>query len=312
MGRGEIMKKFLLDKIGARGLIQMLQVFIFASICVVVHTVIFPDLAGVLPIVVLVGVLSMQPTYAITRKALPQIALAFTFACIFVIISTFLFPINVYMYYLVIIVVLLAVNFMMPQKYMVMTLAIGTALYFLGTEDLPMPLYRMIIVALVDVFVFFILVRLVVKYVHLPLEKTIQTIMRQLMGLFEKEIESVFKDNGRFITKLLYSIFVQSQMFIKEYSTSKKANPRHVELYQNLLPNYLALFFHIQTIEDIGRAGLSAEAKQALKQINIPVSHEIDEKIVDPIVSFHVKKIVENFQTIQHGMAELSQGGSEK
>ncbi|MFH5670722.1 hypothetical protein ACHI5T_07480, partial [Listeria monocytogenes] len=29
------MKKFLLDKIGARGLIQMLQAFIYASICVV-------------------------------------------------------------------------------------------------------------------------------------------------------------------------------------------------------------------------------------------------------------------------------------
>lgn len=72
------MKKFLLDKIGARGLIQMLQAFIYASICVIVHTVIFPDLAGVLPIVVLIGIISMQPTYGITRKVIPQIAIAFT------------------------------------------------------------------------------------------------------------------------------------------------------------------------------------------------------------------------------------------
>ncbi|MBA5771181.1 hypothetical protein H3285_32585, partial [Escherichia coli] len=69
-----------------------------------------------------------------------------------VIISTYFFPINVYIYYVVMIVVILAVNFLMPQKYMVMTLAIGTALYFLGTDDLPMPLYAMIIVALMDVF----------------------------------------------------------------------------------------------------------------------------------------------------------------
>ncbi|EGY0167575.1 hypothetical protein JHM11_002802, partial [Listeria monocytogenes] len=116
------MKKFLLDKIGARGLIQMLQAFIYASICVVVHTVIFPDLAGVLPIVVLIGIISMQPTYGITRKVIPQIALAFTLACVFVIISTYFFPINVYIYYVVMIVVILAVNFLMPQKYMVMTL----------------------------------------------------------------------------------------------------------------------------------------------------------------------------------------------
>lgn len=67
--------------------------------------------------------------------------------------------------------------------------------------------------------------------------------MKQLVGLFDKEIESVFKNNGKFIAKPLYSIFVQSQMFIKEYSASKKANPRHVELYQALLPNYLQLFF---------------------------------------------------------------------
>lgn len=198
------MKKFLLDKIGARGLIQMLQAFIYASICVVVHTVIFPDLAGVLPIVVLIGIISMQPTYGITRKVIPQIALAFTLACVFVIISTYFFPINVYIYYVVMIVVILAVNFLMPQKYMVMTLAIGTALYFLGTDDLPMPLYAMIIVALMDVFVFFLLVQLVVKYVHLPLEKTVQTIMKQLVGLFDKEIESVFKNNGKFIAKPLY------------------------------------------------------------------------------------------------------------
>lgn len=309
---GEQMKKFLLDKIGARGLIQMLQAFIYASICVVVHTVIFPDLAGVLPIVVLIGIISMQPTYGITRKVIPQIALAFTLACVFVIISTYFFPINVYIYYVVMIVVILAVNFLMPQKYMVMTLAIGTALYFLGTDDLPMPLYVMIIVALIDVFVFFLLVQLVVKYVHLPLEKTVQTIMKQLVGLFDKEIESVFKNNGKFIAKPLYSIFVQSQMFIKEYSASKKANPRHVELYQALLPNYLQLFFHMQTMEDIGRVGLSEEAKQALAQINVQVSDEINAKEADPVASFHVKKFVENFQAVKVGMHELAKGGEKK
>lgn len=306
------MKKFLLDKIGARRLIQMLQVFIFASICVVFHTVIFPDLSGVLPIVVLIGILSMQPTYAITRKAIPKIALAFTLACVFVIASTILLPINVYIYYLVMVILILAVNFTMPQKYMVMTLAIGTALYFLGTEDLPMPLYTMVIVALIDVLIFFILVRLVVKYIHLPLEKTIQTIMKQLIGLFEKEIESVFKNNGTFVKKPLYNIFVQSQMFIKEYSASKKADPHHVKLYQDLLPSYLALFFHVQTVQDIGRAGLSAEAKQALQQMNIAVSNEINSSEADPVVSYHVKKIVENFQIIQNGMSELLQGGPEK
>lgn len=47
--------------------------------------------------------------------------------------------------------------------------------------------------------------------------------MKQLVGLFDKEIESVFKNNGKFIAKPLYSIFVQSQMFIKEYSASKKS-----------------------------------------------------------------------------------------
>ncbi|EHY2409572.1 hypothetical protein K4A29_000216 [Listeria monocytogenes] len=306
------MKKFLLDKIGARGLIQMLQAFIYASICVVVHTVIFPDLAGVLPIVVLIGIISMQPTYGITRKVIPQIALAFTLACIFVIISTYFFPINVYIYYVVMIVVILAVNFLMPQKYMVMTLAIGTALYFLGTDDLPMPLYTMIIVALMDVFVFFLLVQLVVKYVHLPLEKTVQTIMKQLVGLFDKEIESVFKNNGKFIAKPLYSIFVQSQMFIKEYSASKKANPRHVVLYQALLPNYLQLFFHMQTMEDIGRVGLSEEAKQALAQINVKVSDEINAKEANPVASFHVKKFVENFLAIKVGMKELVEGREQK
>lgn len=306
------MKKFLLDKIGARGLIQMLQAFIYASICVIVHTVIFPDLAGVLPIVVLIGIISMQPTYGITRKVIPQIAIAFTLACAFVIISTYFFPINVYIYYFVMLIVILIVNFTMPQKYMVMTLAIGTALYFLGTEDLPMPLYVMVIVSLVDVFVFFILVRLVVRYVHLPLEKTVQTIMKQLMGLFDKEMESVFKNNGKFVSKPLYSIFVQSQMFIKEYGTSKNMNPRHVEIYQALQPNYLQLFFHMQTLEDIGRVGLSEEAKKALATINVEVSTEINAKETNPVASFHVKKFVENFLAIKKGMAELAEGGDKK
>ncbi|MBC2342666.1 hypothetical protein HBP38_03275 [Listeria welshimeri] len=306
------MKAFLLDKVGARGLIQMLQAFIYASICVIVHTVIFPDLAGVLPIVVLIGIISMQPTYGITKKVIPQIALAFGLACLFVIISTYFFPINVYIYYVVIIIVILAVNFIMPQKYMVMTLAIGTALYFLGTENLPMPLYLMIIVALIDVFVFFLFVQLVVKYVHLPLEKTVQIMMKQLMGMFDKEVESVFSNNGKFVSKPLYSIFVQSQMFIKEYSASKKANKHHVEIYEALLPNYLQLFFHAQTMLDIGSVGLNEEAKQALNKINISLSAEINSKKSDPVASFHVKKFVENFLAIKAGMAELAEGGKAK
>lgn len=93
-------------------------------------------------------------------------------------------------------------------------------------------------------------------------------------------------------------------MFIKEYSASKKANPRHVELYQALLPNYLQLFFHMQTMEDIGRVGLSEEAKQALAQINV--------KEADPVASFHVKKFVENFLAVKVGMNELVEGRGQK
>ncbi|MBC1576772.1 hypothetical protein HCJ21_03410 [Listeria seeligeri] len=307
------MKKFLLDKVGARGLLQMIQAFIYASICVFFHTVMFPELIGILPIAILIGIIALQPTYGITKKVIPKIGLAFALACLVVIISTLLLPINIYTYYFVMIVVILAVNFIMPQKYMVMTLAIATAIYFLGVSgDEPMPLYLLAIIALFDVFLFFIIVRLVVRFVHLPLEKTIQTIMNQLTGLFNQEIESVFTKNEKFITKPLYSIFVQSQMFIKEYSAGKKANPRHVELYKDLLPCYLALFFHMQTMEDIGRAGLSEEAKQALSRLNIKVSNQINQKEVDPVASFHVKKFVESFLIIKAGMAELAQGGNGK
>lgn len=307
------MKKFLLDKVGARGLLQMIQAFIYASICVFFHTVMFPELIGILPIAILIGIIALQPTYGITKKVIPKIGLAFALACLVVIISTLLLPINIYTYYFVMIVVILAVNFVMPQKYMVMTLAIATAIYFLGVSgDEPMPLYLLAIIALFDVFLFFIIVRLVVRFVHLPLEKTIQTIMNQLTGLFNQEIESVFTKNEKFITKPLYSIFVKSQMFIKEYSADKKANPRHVELYKDLLPCYLALFFHMQTMEDIGRAGLSEEAKQALSKLNIKVSNQINQKEVDPVASFHVKKFVESFLIIKAGMAELAQGGNGK
>ncbi|MBF2671652.1 hypothetical protein [Listeria seeligeri] len=307
------MKKFLLDNVGARGLLQMIQAFIYASICVFFHTVMFPELIGVLPIAILIGIIALQPTYGITKKVIPKIGLAFALACFVIILSTLLLPISVYTYYFVMIVVILAVNFIMPQKYMVMTLAIATAIYFLGVSgDEPMPLYLLAIIALFDVFLFFIIVRLVVRFVHLPLEKTIQTIMNQLIGLFSQEIESVFTKNEKFITKPLHSIFVQAQMFIKEYSAGKKANPHHVELYKDLLPCYLALFFHMQTMEDIGRAGLSEEAKHALSKLNIKVSNQINQKEVDPVASFHVKKFVENFLIIKAGMAELAQGGNGK
>ncbi|WP_343363350.1 hypothetical protein [Listeria seeligeri] len=307
------MKKFLLDKVGARGLLQMIQAFIYASICVFFHTVMFPELIGVLPIAILIGIIALQPTYGITKKVIPKIGLAFALACFVIILSTLLLPISVYTYYFVMIVVILAVNFIMPQKYMVMTLAIATAIYFLGVSgDEPMPLYLLAIIALFDVFLFFIIVRLVVRFVHLPLEKTIQTIMNQLTGLFSQEMESVFTNNEKFITKPLYSIFVQAQMFIKEYSAGKKANPRHVELYKDLLPCYLALFFHMQTMEDIGRAGLSEEAKHALSKLSIKVSNQINQKEVDPVASFHVKKFVESFLIIKAGMTELAQGGNGK
>lgn len=85
-----------------------------------------------------------------------------------------------------------------------------------------------------------------------------------------------------------------------------------MELYQALLPNYLQLFFHMQTMEDIGRVGLSEEAKQALAQINVQVSDEINAKEADPVASFHVKKFVENFQAVKVGMHELAEGGEKK
>ncbi|EHT9955953.1 hypothetical protein KYX43_002875, partial [Listeria monocytogenes] len=86
----------------------------------------------------------------------------------------------------------------------------------------------------------------------------------------------------------------------------------HVELYQALLPNYLQLFFHMQTMEDIGRVGLSEEAKQALAQINVKVSDEINVKEADPVASFHVKKFVENFLAVKVGMNELVEGRGQK
>ncbi|EIK6581812.1 hypothetical protein LKC12_001887, partial [Listeria monocytogenes] len=56
----------------------------------------------------------------------------------------------------------------------------------------------------------------------------------------------------------------------------------------------------------------SEEAKQALAQINVKVSDEINAKEANPVASFHVKKFVENFLAIKVGMKELVEGREQK
>lgn len=57
---------------------------------------------------------------------------------------------------------------------------------------------------------------------------------------------------------------------------------------------------------------MSEEAKQALAQINVKVSDEINVKEADPVASFHVKKFVENFLAVKVGMNELVEGRGQK
>lgn len=85
------MKKVILAKVGVKGLIHMLQVFVFAIICVAFHTLVIPKFIGLMPIALLVGIISIQPTSGFTKKAMSKIGLMFAFACIIVGLSSAFF-----------------------------------------------------------------------------------------------------------------------------------------------------------------------------------------------------------------------------
>ncbi|MBA3927156.1 hypothetical protein [Listeria rustica] len=300
------MKKLILAKLGTKGLIHMLQVFIFALICVGVHTLLIPQFIGILPIALLMGIISIQPTSGFTKKAMSKIGIMFVFACVIVGTSSVFFDMNVYVYFVVMVVALLAINFMMPQKYMVITMAIGTALFFLDTSDMNAPYWVVLIIMMADVAVFFIVVRLIVRFVHIPVEKSIQMMMKQTMGLFQKELHNILvkKEGGR--PKPLYGIFVQSQMLIREYAAGKQKDPAHVEIYQKALASYLQAYFSLLTISELGEYQVDETVQGALRAIgldDIPVVSN-----GDAILSFHIKEFAKGMEAIRGSIQTLNGG----
>lgn len=301
------MKKFILAKLGVKGLIHMLQVFIFAVICVGVHTLVVPQLIGLLPIALLMGIISIQPTSGFTKKAMSKIGTMFVLACVIVGIASSFFDNNVYVYFVVMLIALLAINFMMPQKYMVITMAIGTALFFLDTSDMAIPYWAVLLIAIVDVGFFFIIVRLIVRFVHIPVEKSIQMMMKQTMMLLQKELDTILvkKEAGK--PKPLYGIFVQSQMLIREYSAGKHSDPGHVEIYQKTLASYLQAYFSLLTISELGTFRVDERVKENLASIGIE-----DVAFVaggDSILTFHIQEFTKGIQGIRGSIQTLSGGG---
>lgn len=301
------MKKLILAKLGMKGLIHMLQVFIFAVVCVGVHTLIVPQLIGLLPIALLMGIISIQPTSGFTKKAMSKIGVMFVLACVIVGIASSFFDNSVYVYFVVMVIALLAINFIMPQKYMVITMAIGTALFFLDTSDMTIPYWAVLLIAIVDVGFFFIIVRLIVRFVHIPLEKSIQMMMKQTMMLLQKELNTILvkKEAGK--PKPLYGIFVQSQMLIREYSAGKQSDPAHVEIYQKTLASYLQAYFSLLTISELGAYRVDEMAKGNLEAVGIEdVAFVADG---DSILTFHIQEFTKGIQAIRASIQTLSGGG---
>ncbi|WP_430536324.1 hypothetical protein [Listeria rocourtiae] len=301
------MKKLILAKVGMKGLIHMLQVFIFAVICVGFHTLIVPQFIGLLPMALLMGIILIQPTSGFTKKAMSKISLMFTVACIIVGFSSTFFDNSVYVYLLVMVITLLVINFIMPQKYMVITMAIGTALFFLDTSSMGVPYWIILLIALVDVGLFFFVVRLIVRLVHIPIERSIQMLMKQTMSLLQKELETILskKEAGR--PKPLYGIFVQSQMLIHEYSQGSKRNPRHVEIYQKTLAFYLQAYFSLLTISELGEYRVDETVKSELSKLGMnDVATEIGG---DKVLSFHISEFTKGIEAIRENMQKLSGGG---
>ncbi|WP_222717470.1 hypothetical protein [Listeria portnoyi] len=300
------MKKLILAKLGTKGLIHMLQVFIFALICVGVHTLLIPQFIGMLPIALLMGIISIQPTSGFTRKAMPKMGLMFVIACVIVGTSSVFFDMSVYVYFVVMVVALLVINFLMPQKYMVLTMAIGTALFFLDTSGMGVPYWTVLLIMIADVGVFFIVVRLIVRFVHIPVEKSIQLMMKQTMGLLQKELHNILakKEGGR--PKPLYGIFIQSQMLIREYSADKQRDPLHVEIYQKTLASYLQAYFSLVTISELGEYEIDEAVQEELRTIGID-----DVAVVpsgDAILSFHIKEFAKGIDAIRASIQTLSGG----
>ncbi|WP_099223176.1 hypothetical protein [Listeria costaricensis] len=305
------MKKYLLGRIGLRAVIQILQVFVYAALCVVFHVVLFPALKPFLPIAVLVGILALQPTFGITKKVLPKIGFAFILACVVVGVASIYLPANVYTYYVVMMIVLLAINFIMPQKYMVITMAMGTAIYFLGTDDLPVSMLTVVALMIVDILFFFLIVRLVVRFIHLPLEKTIETMIKQTAGIYYQEVQTFLEKQQEVKPAQLYRLFAQTQQFLKEYQGTKHANENRAKSYQEMEKKLLACYFHIQTMEEIGRAKLSDTALESLELIRIHPPKEGQTEI-DPVLSFHAERFAVLLAQIQHSIKDMSkQGGAE-
>ncbi|EUJ31923.1 hypothetical protein [Listeria cornellensis] len=215
------MKKLILEKVGLKGLIHMLQVFIYTTICVAIHVLVIPGMIGLLPIALLMGVIAIQPTSGITKRVIPKMLFAFVLACLIGGSSSFFEEGDVYAYFAVAVIALLVINFTMPQKYMVITMAIGTALFFTERTAGSVSEWTILAVAFIDVSVFFILVRLILRYVHIPLEKTIHVMMKQTIGLFQKELQNILvKKRNRETETALWSVHtitnVDRRIFEKE------------------------------------------------------------------------------------------------
>ncbi|EUJ25185.1 hypothetical protein PGRAN_00600 [Listeria grandensis FSL F6-0971] len=300
------MKKVILAKVGVKGLIHMLQVFVFAIICVAFHTLVIPKFIGLMPIALLVGIISIQPTSGFTKKAMSKIGLMFAFACIIVGLSSAFFDNSVYVYFVVMIIALLVINFVMPQKYMVMTMAIGTALFFLDTTGMSVPYWVVLIIAMVDVALFFVVVRLVVRFIHIPVEKTIQMMMKQTMGLFQKELHTILTKKEAGHPKPLYGIFVQSQMLIHEYTSGKKKDPKHAEIYKETLASYVRVYFSLVTISGLGHYAVGQASQEAL--VTIGIDDIVASSDHDAILNFHIGEFVMGMQAIRGSILELEGG----
>ncbi|WP_239256476.1 hypothetical protein [Listeria ilorinensis] len=301
------MKKYLLGRISLRAIIQILQVFVYAILCVLFHVVLFPALKPFLPIALLIGILALQPTFGITKKVLPKIGFAFILACVVVGVASIYLPANVYTYYIVMMVVLLAINFIMPQKYMVITMAMGTSIYFLGTEDLPTSMVTVVTIMIVDILFFFLIVRLVVRLIHLPLERTIETMIKQTARIYYQEVQTFFEKETSVKTAKLYRLFGQTQQFLKEYQETKHADENRAKAYQQMEKKLLACYFHIQTIKEIGQMNeLSDAALESLHQIDIyPQKRPQVES--NAILSFHTERFATLFAQIQRSLKEMSE-----
>ncbi len=252
------LKKILAERLGATGLITLLQVLVFTVVVLCLHYLFFRSYEKAMPIVLAGGLISLQPGFIRAKIAVKRVVAMFAFGCSLSFVMVLLFPGTPVFYLLALLLGFLIITLFGIKPFPVMAFIPLNIVYWMGYGQNNVRPGEAVAI-FIEIAAGALIALLLDRLIQLPLRKSLAAAYGKYAMVLAKREQKFTAEDQSTTNNLLLATLKQIEILQAVYVRRRDVQGVQAERLQSLFDASTRIFFTIQVMRDAPVAEHRAE-----------------------------------------------------